>query len=110
MCIFYVQTKKKALLLMPVWQRTDSWGRLYYTFLVPNDTINHFGLWEHCVGTLSATGACAPSLVLLTLLTAQPLPLPTTNTSLAFPFHVVARPPHLYLGADLVMFFKELFF
>lgn len=91
MCTFYVQTKQKALLLMPLWQRTDSWDRLYYVFLVPNDTINHFGLWEHCVLQVPMLLARAPPRCYWPSLLHSPFPSwQTANTSLAVPFHAVA--------------------
>lgn len=72
MYIFYIQTKKKALILMPVWQRTDSWVGLYRLLYV-------FCTKWYCkslqpvgapVGALYAAGAMLlASLVLLALST-----------------------------------------
>lgn len=74
-------------------------------FLVPNDIVNHFSLWEHRVGApvgaLCATGARAsrqspllgaldPPYCTVPLYSISPSHLPTANTSLVFPFHVGA--------------------
>lgn len=130
MCIFYGLTKKKALPLMPVWQRADAQGGLYYTFLVPNDTINHLGLWEHCVGALCAMGAGAssrspllgaagPPHCTVPLYCISPAPHPRHCTphlpsipccsQCGWRLHFLLRPLCLYLGADLVCVSKTVF-